>query len=258
MFACKTLLQLVVVGCVCAHFCGCNWVCTCTLCSDFTYVCAWKHERASGQETVEQQKSEGDCASDFLRTAQTNSLCFSPLHQMHFIFLEHISRNQFWEMEGPGFVCLGQDGTVWSLSTVKFFFFFFWGWECKDIGVSRLSPGYWKQTSNITVWKQDYVCFDYSVSQKSGPLCNISQYFVQTEKTFMCNTIAQYIFSSLSCILLFMRWDVLELNMKIKTVFLLHCWKRLCRMINLSDLCAVNNLLWFMTMNLALCFWISM
>lgn len=125
MFACKTLLQLVVVGCVCAHFCGCNWVCTCTLCSDFTYVCAWKHERASGQETVEQQKSEGDCASDFLRTAQTNSLCFSPLHQMHFIFLEHISRNQFWEMEGPGFVCLGQDGTVWSLSTVKFFFFFF-------------------------------------------------------------------------------------------------------------------------------------
>lgn len=44
------------------------------------------------------KKSEGDVAS-LLYARLRQTLRFSVLHQTHFIFLEHISRNQFWEME---------------------------------------------------------------------------------------------------------------------------------------------------------------
>lgn len=65
------------------------------------YVCV--HEKMSeraDKKLWNNRKSEGDGASLFMHTLQTNSLCFSVLHQTYFIFLEHISRNQFWEMEG--------------------------------------------------------------------------------------------------------------------------------------------------------------
>lgn len=64
------------------------------------------------KEVWKYKKSEGDGASVFKHTAQTNSLRFSMLHQTHFIFLEHISRKSALGNGEPGFVCLGQDGTV--------------------------------------------------------------------------------------------------------------------------------------------------
>lgn len=113
-FSCNMHLELsryysvYICGDVCLHICRCNWVCTCTeIC---ICVCMRKWER--GQET---KKCVRDGASLFIHIPQTNSLCFSVLHQMHFIFLEHADRNQFWGNGEPGFVCLGQDGTVWSL-----------------------------------------------------------------------------------------------------------------------------------------------
>lgn len=68
--------------------------------------------------------------------------------------------NQFWEMESPDFVCLGQDGTAWSQWVVEVPRSLlphptsYWDSESKDIGVSILS---WKQTSNIADWKQEGV-----------------------------------------------------------------------------------------------------
>lgn len=117
-FSCNMHLELsryysvYICGDVCLHICRCNWVCTCTEFCKFAYVCAWENERERGQET---KKCVRDGASLFIHIPQTNSLCFSVLHQMHFIFLEHADRNQFWGNGEPGFVCLGQDGTVWSL-----------------------------------------------------------------------------------------------------------------------------------------------
>lgn len=117
-FSCNMHLELsryysvYICGDVCLHICRCNWVCTCTEFCKFAYVCAWENESERGQET---KKCVRDGASLFIHIPQTNSLCFSVLHQMHFIFLEHADRNQFWGNGEPGFVCLGQDGTVWSL-----------------------------------------------------------------------------------------------------------------------------------------------
>lgn len=76
------------------------------------HMCVHENEREREREGVRNKKCVRDGASLFMRTPQTNSLCFSMLHQMHFIFLEHTDRNQFWGNGEPGFVCLGQDGTV--------------------------------------------------------------------------------------------------------------------------------------------------
>lgn len=65
-------------------------------------MCVRENMSKKDRKLWNNKKSEGDCAFLFMRMSQTNSLnklCFSVMHQTHFIFLEHISRNQFWEME---------------------------------------------------------------------------------------------------------------------------------------------------------------
>lgn len=167
--------------------------------------------RAAEEEVWNYKRSEADADVLFIHAAQTNSLSFSMLHSTHFIFLEHISGKSVLGNGEPGFYL---PGTRWdcvitvgrwspprpSPTPPTHHPTSYWDSESKDIGVSILS---WKQTSNVTVWKQD----DDSVSQKSAPLCNISEYYVQTVENmyFMCDVIAQYIFLSLPLVLLFMR-----------------------------------------------------
>lgn len=191
------------------------------------------------------------------------SLC-ARLRQTLCAFLCCIRRiSSFWSTSPEissgkwrAWICL--PGTRWDCVITVGSWSFFWDSECKDIGVSILSPGSWKQTSNITVGKQDDVCFDYSVSQKSAPLCNISQYFVQTEKTFILCVIRLLSIFFQVCpyfVIYEMEMECFRIKHENKILFLLHHWTRVfCRMINLCDLCAVNNLWWFM--KLPLCFWI--
>lgn len=144
------------------------------------------------------KKCVRDAASLFMRTPQTNSLCFSTLHQMHFIFLEHICRNQFWEMESLDLFAWDKMGLCDHCRQLKFFFFF-QTVSVKTFGVSILSPGSWKKTSNIIVGKPDDVCFDYSLSQKSARLWNIRVFCANWASVyFMFNMIARYIFPNVS------------------------------------------------------------
>lgn len=107
--------------------CECKWVCACTACSEFAYLCvcerSWANEMT---RNCNNKKSEGDGSSLFIHMHQTNSPCFSTPHQMHFIFLEHISRNQFWEMENPDLFVWDK---MWLCDHSRHFYFFiyiFW------------------------------------------------------------------------------------------------------------------------------------
>lgn len=98
--------------------CGGVCVCACT----FAVVIWFSHVAGAEnlhmylpsdiREGTKKQKCVKAGGFLFLHTPQTNSLCCSTVHQMCFIFLKHICRNQFWDAEEPGFVCLGQDGAV--------------------------------------------------------------------------------------------------------------------------------------------------
>lgn len=140
---------------------------------------------------------------NYKRSEAGADVLFTQLRQPLRAFLcciRHISsfwstslENQFWEMESLDFVCLGQDGTVWSQRVVEAnpppppppYPTSDWDSGSKDIGVSILS---WKQTSNITLWKQE------------GIWCPTMWYMsvlcANWEKNmcYICDLIAQYIF----------------------------------------------------------------
>ena len=143
------------------------------------------------RERTKSKKSESWGVSLYVHTSE--KVCAAS--HAFYLFEAHLQKSVLGNGE-PGFVL---PGTRWDCVIIVhswsyFFFFFFFNCDSKDIGVSILYLGSWRKTSNIMVWKHNDICFDYSVSQKSAPLWNISQYFVKTEIAFMCNMIAQYIF----------------------------------------------------------------
>lgn len=98
--------------------------CTCHM----HILCVWARKTTwvRGQETVEQQKGWGRLclrlytrASDKL-SQQTVLFCAAS-HAFH-LFRAHLQKSVLGNGE-PGFVCLGQDGTVWSSLVVEVFFF---------------------------------------------------------------------------------------------------------------------------------------
>lgn len=87
------------------------WICACWVC-----MCAQENVE-SGRDSVEQQKERGRRRRFLYARGSDKAFpcCIRHISSFWSTSLE----NQFWEMESLDFVCLGQDGTVWSQWVVE-------------------------------------------------------------------------------------------------------------------------------------------
>lgn len=160
-------LYLKVVVRTCMHVCVCLYGCV----GRYAYsefACVYENRWMRGWETETTQRAR-ETVSPSLCT------CLTQTPRAFLCCIRHIS--SFWSTSSETssgkwrtWICLS--GTRWDCVIIVgswSFFFFSWDSECNNIGVSILAAGSWTQTSRITFGKQDDVCYDYSVSQKSAP-----------------------------------------------------------------------------------------
>lgn len=150
-----------ICGDVCLHICRCNWVCTCTECCKFAYVCAWENERERERERARNKKvCERWCLPLYTHTSDKLSVLFCAASDAFHLFRARRQKSVLGKWRA--WICL--PGTRWDCVIIvgswSFFFLpFFWDSECKDTDVSILSPGSWKKTSIYYGWETRWSMF---------------------------------------------------------------------------------------------------